>query len=141
MPEKTAEEFTDDGWFRTGDMGQWIQVEGGHEYLSIVGRNSDMIITGGYNVYPKEIELLIDTFEGVNESAVVGIPDPDFGEAVVAAVVPLPGAQVDVNALNEFLRSELANYKVPKQIHIIDELPRNTMAKVQKNILRQQFSQ
>lgn len=140
MPEKTAEEFTDDGWFRTGDMGQWTEVAGGHHYLSIVGRNSDMIITGGYNVYPKEIELVIDKFAGVNESAVVGIPDPDFGEAVIAAVVPMPGAQIDTEALTEFLRSELANYKVPKQIHIIDELPRNTMAKVQKNILRQRFS-
>lgn len=140
MPEKTAEEFTADHWFRTGDMGQWTPVEGGHEYLSIVGRNSDMVITGGYNVYPKEIELLIDTFDGVNESAVVGIPDPDFGEAVIAAVVPLPGKTVDVDALNDYLRAELANYKVPKQIHIIDELPRNTMAKVQKNVLRQQFA-
>jgi len=140
MPEKTAEEFTDDGWFRTGDMGQWTTVEGGHEYLSIVGRNSDMIISGGYNVYPKEIELLIDDFAGVNESAVVGIADADFGEAVVAAVVPLPGQTVDTEALEQHLRGELANYKVPKQIHIIDELPRNTMAKVQKNVLREQFS-
>ena len=140
MPEKTAEEFTQDHWFRTGDMGQWTEVEGGHQYLSIVGRNSDMVITGGYNVYPKEIELLIDEFAGVNESAVVGIPDSDFGEAVVAAVVPVPGKEVDIDALNAHLRSELANYKVPKQIHIIDELPRNTMAKVQKNVLRQQFS-
>jgi len=141
MPEKTAEEFTRDGWFRTGDLGQWVKVSGGHEYLSIVGRNSDMIISGGYNVYPKEIELLIDEFEGVNESAVVGIPDEDFGEIVVAGVVPKEGAQVDVSALTQYLRTELANFKVPKQIHLIDELPRNAMAKVQKNILRKQFSQ
>src|SRR5699024_10293660 len=126
---KTAEEFTQDHWFRTGDMGQWTEVEGGHQYLSIVGRNSDMVITGGYNVYPKEIELLIDEFAGVNESAVVGIPDSDFGEAVVAAVVPVPGKEVDIDALNTHLRSELANYKENKQIHNIDELLRITMNK------------
>lgn len=140
MPEKTAEEFTSDGWFKTGDLGQWTKVEGGHEYLSIVGRNSDMIISGGYNVYPKEIELVIDDFEGVDESAVVGIPDEDFGEAVIAAVVPQAGEEVDVEALVAHLKNELANYKVPKQIHLVDELPRNTMAKVQKNVLRQQFT-
>lgn len=140
MPEKTAEEFTTDGWFRTGDLGLWTAVQGDHEYLSIVGRNSDMIISGGYNVYPKEIELVIDGFEGVDESAVVGIPDKDFGEAVLAAVVPRAGAEVDVAALQAYLKGELANYKVPKKIHLISELPRNTMAKVQKNVLREQFS-
>ena len=139
MPEKTRQEFTADGWFRTGDLG----VLGGEgipdHYLSIVGRSKDLIISGGYNVYPKEIEMAIDVMPGVQESAVIGVPHKDFGEAVVAVVVPRSGATVDTAAILAGLKVELANFKIPKQIHVIDALPRNTMGKVQKNVLRQQY--
>lgn len=141
MPEKTREEFTADGWFRTGDMG----CKGGpgipDDYVTIVGRNKDLIISGGYNVYPKEIELLIDELPGVFESAVIGIPDTDFGEAVVAVVVPRDGATLDPQAIRDTLKADLANFKVPKQIKIIEQLPRNTMGKVQKNVLRETWDQ
>ncbi|MCX5589657.1 malonate--CoA ligase [Alcaligenes endophyticus] len=140
MPEKTREEFTGDGWFRTGDMGKWTDVGATQPYLSIVGRGKDLIISGGFNVYPKELELLIDTFEGVNESAVIGVPHKDFGEAVVAVVVPHEGVTLDVAALQALLKSNMANYKQPKQIHIVESLPRNTMGKVQKNVLREQYA-
>lgn len=140
MPEKTREEFTSDGWFRTGDLGKWTDVAAAQAYLCIVGRGKDLIISGGYNVYPKEVELLIDTFEGVNESAVIGVPHKDFGEAVVAVVVPHAGVTLDVSALQALLKSNMANYKQPKQIHIVDSLPRNTMGKVQKNVLRDQYA-
>ncbi|MEN9773478.1 MAG: hypothetical protein RL322_548 [Pseudomonadota bacterium] len=135
MPEKTREEFTDDGWFRTGDVGQWDA----NGYLSIVGRSKDLIITGGYNVYPKEIEGWLDEIEGVFESAVFGIPHRDFGEAVTAAVVARPGVQLDALALIAELKTRIASFKVPKQIHIVAQLPRNQMGKVQKNLLRNQF--
>src|SRR5690606_10184108 len=138
MPEKTREEFTADGWFRTGDVGRWGGESGGRavpdDYLSIVGRSKDLIISGGYNVYPKEIELIIDEMPGVSESAVIGVPHPDFGEAVVAVVVPRPGAAVDTAAMQAELKARIANFKVPKQIHLVDQLPRNTMGKVQKNV-------
>jgi malonyl-CoA/methylmalonyl-CoA synthetase len=98
MPEKTREEFTPDGWFRTGDVGQWGGDGVPDGYLSIVGRSKDLIISGGYNVYPKEIELVIDAMPGVDESAVIGVPHPDFGEAVVAVVVPRQGAALDSEA-------------------------------------------
>lgn len=144
MPEKTREEFTADGWFRTGDVGRWGGDSGGREvpgdYLSIVGRSKDLIISGGYNVYPKEIELLIDEMPGVSESAVIGVPHPDFGEAVVAVVVPRAGASVDTAAMQAELKARIANFKVPKQIHLIEQLPRNTMGKVQKNILRTEYA-
>jgi len=141
MPEKTREEFTSDGWFRTGDVGQ-LGGEGiPDDVLSIVGRNKDMIISGGYNVYPKEIELLIDELPGVLESAVIGVPHPDFGEAVVAAVVARDGAALDMAAMRDALRDQLANFKVPKEMRQIAQLPRNTMGKVQKNVLRQTWSQ
>src|SRR5690606_8611033 len=124
--EKTRQEFTADGWFRTGDLG----VLGGDgipdHYLSIVGRSKDLIISGGYNVYPKEIEMVIDAMPGVQESAVIGVPHKDFGEAVVAVVVPRGGAAVDTSAILASLKVNLANFKVPKQIHVIDALPRNT---------------
>ncbi|WP_299808104.1 malonyl-CoA synthase [uncultured Roseibium sp.] len=136
MPEKTAQEMRDDGFFITGDLGR-IDDDG---YLSIVGRQKDLIISGGYNIYPKEIEGLIDALPGVGESAVVGVPDADFGEAVIAAVVPAPGAQPDPAKLLEQLRPMLARFKHPRNIHLVEELPRNTMGKVQKNILRAQFS-
>ncbi|RIK98618.1 MAG: malonyl-CoA synthase [Burkholderiales bacterium] len=136
MPEKTREEFTDDGFFRTGDMGSWDA----NGYLSIVGRSKDLIITGGYNVYPKEIESYLDEIEGVVESAVIGVPHRDFGEAVVAVVVRAPGARLDEDALVALLKGRIASFKVPKRVHVVDELPRNTMGKVQKNVLRERFA-
>ncbi|HLU79633.1 MAG TPA: AMP-binding protein, partial [Burkholderiaceae bacterium] len=139
MPEKTREEFTADGWFRTGDMGLFGGEGVPADYLSIVGRSKDLIISGGYNVYPKEIELVIDALPGVNESAVIGVPDPDFGEAVVAVVVPRAGETLDAAQMQAALKGALANFKVPKRIHFISELPRNTMGKVQKNVLREQY--
>jgi malonyl-CoA/methylmalonyl-CoA synthetase len=140
MPEKTAEEFTADGYFKTGDMGRISEPnESGLAYLSIVGRSKDLIITGGYNVYPKEIEALIDELPGVAESAVIGIAHPDFGEAVTAVVVARAGVKLDEVALLAVLKQRIANFKVPKRIHVVDELPRNTMGKVQKNLLRDQF--
>lgn len=136
MPEKTREEFTADGWFRTGDVGMF-DADG---YLSIVGRAKDLIISGGYNVYPKEIELIIDAMPGVLESAVIGVPHPDFGEAVTAVVVPRDGAQVDPASIIAGLKQNLANFKVPKQVHVVKELPRNAMGKVQKAELRARYS-
>ncbi len=135
MPEKTAEEFTADDYFRTGDVGRF-DADG---YLSIVGRSKDLIISGGYNVYPKEIESVIDEMDGVLESAVIGVPHPDFGEAVTAVVVPNGGAALSESAIIAALKSKIANFKVPKRVHVVDELPRNTMGKVQKNVLRAQF--
>jgi malonyl-CoA/methylmalonyl-CoA synthetase len=143
MPEKTAEEFTADGWFKTGDVGRWGGESAGRDvpadYLSIVGRSKDLIISGGYNVYPKEIETLIDDMPGVAESAVIGVPHADFGEAVVAVVVPKEGAALDAAAMQAELKARIANFKVPKRVHIIDQLPRNTMGKVQKNVLRETY--
>ena len=136
MPEKTREEFTADGWFRTGDVGSFDA----NGYLSIVGRSKDLIITGGYNVYPKEIESWLDDTPGVLESAVIGVPDRDFGEAVVAVVVPEPGAKPDPAALIAAMKGRIAGFKVPKRIHVVDELPRNQMGKVQKALLRERFS-
>jgi len=135
MPEKTREEFTADGFFRTGDIGTF-DAEG---YLSIVGRAKDLIITGGYNVYPKEIELLIDALPGVAESAVIGLPHPDFGEAVTAVVVPREGAELSDEGIVAALKREIANYKVPKRVIVVASLPRNAMGKVQKSVLRQQY--
>ena len=132
MPEKTQEEFTDDGWFRTGDLG----VLDGDNYLTIVGRSKDLIITGGYNVYPKEIELILDDEPGVLESAVFGVKHPDFGEAVFAVVVPSTKAELDPEGLIEALKIKLASYKVPKIIRVVTQLPRNAMGKVQKSLLR-----
>jgi malonyl-CoA/methylmalonyl-CoA synthetase len=143
MPEKTREEFTADGWFKTGDVGRRGGVSGGRQvpdsYVSIVGRSKDLIISGGYNVYPKEIESVIDDMPGVAESAVIGVPHPDFGEAVVAVVVPKPGASLDTQAMLAGLKESIANFKVPKRIHVVAELPRNTMGKVQKNVLRETY--
>ena len=135
MPEKTQEEFTGDGFFRTGDMGRFL----GSRYLQIVGRAKDLIITGGLNVYPKEIEELIDALPGVAESAVIGIAHPDFGEAVTAIVVPKSGAKVTGNSILTALKPQLARFKMPKYVYIVDELPRNAMGKVQKNVLRQNY--
>ena len=136
MPEKTREEFTADGFFRTGDMGK-IDANG---YVSIVGRSKDLIITGGYNVYPKEIESYLDELDGVFESAVIGVPHRDFGEAVTAVVVAKPGARLSEASLIAALKAKIAGFKVPKRIHLVDELPRNQMGKVQKNLLRERFA-
>lgn len=135
LPEKTALEFDADGYFKTGDQAS-MDAEG---YVSIVGRSKDMIITGGLNVYPKEVELVIDQMDGVAESAVIGIPHADFGEAVTAVVVRSPGATITEQDVMDGLKSTLANFKVAKRVHFVDELPRNTMGKVQKSLLRQQF--
>ncbi len=135
MPDKTAEEFTADGFFRTGDVG-WQAADG---YVTIVGRSKDLIISGGYNVYPAELEACINAMPGVAESAVVGIADPDFGEVGVAVVVARAGAKLDAAHILSQLKRTLANFKVPKQCHIVTELPRNSMGKVQKNLLRRQF--
>jgi malonyl-CoA/methylmalonyl-CoA synthetase len=134
MPDKTAEDFTNDGFFNTGDKGV-IDEDG---YVAIVGRAKDMVITGGLNVYPKEIELFIDDLDGVKESAVIGVPHPDFGEGVVAVVVPAQEAHLEAKTLIAACKNGLADYKVPKRIIFADELPRNSMSKVQKNVLRDQ---
>jgi len=135
MPEKTKEEFTADGYFKTGDVGK-IDADG---YITIVGRSKDLIISGGYNVYPAEIEGYINDMPGVAESALVGVPHPDFGEAGVAVVIAKPGATLDAGQIVATLKSTLANFKIPKQCFVVNELPRNTMGKVQKNLLREQY--
>ena len=134
MPEKTADEFTTDLWFKTGDVGT-IDGDG---YVTIVGRSKDLIISGGYNVYPAEVEGVVNELPGVAESAVVGVPHPDFGEAVVAVVVGKPGSRLDGAVIGSALKARIANFKVPKRVFVVDELPRNTMGKVQKNLLREQ---
>jgi len=136
MPEKTREELRENGFFITGDLGQ-LDEDG---YLSIVGRGKDLIISGGLNVYPKEVELALDAMPGVLESAVIGVAHPDFGEGVVGVLVPKPDETLDLDAIGAALGTELARFKQPKRLIVIDELPRNTMSKVQKNVLRAQFS-
>jgi malonyl-CoA/methylmalonyl-CoA synthetase len=133
LPEKTAEEFVEGGWFKTGDVGK-VDADG---YVVIVGRGKDLIISGGYNVYPAEIESVLNEMPGVAESAVVGVPHGDFGEAVVAVVVPRSGASLDPAAMTTALKSRIANFKVPKALFVAAELPRNVMGKVQKNVLRE----
>jgi malonyl-CoA/methylmalonyl-CoA synthetase len=134
MPEKTAEEFSADGWFRTGDVGR-VDADG---YVSIVGRSKDLIISGGFNVYPAEVEGVLNEMAGVAESAVIGVPHADFGEAVVAVVVARAGAAPDGGVLIGELKTRIANFKVPKHVFVVTELPRNAMGKVQKNLLREQ---
>ncbi len=136
MPEKTKAELRDDGFFITGDIGE-IDSDG---YVQIVGRAKDLIISGGYNIYPKEIELVLDEQPGVLESAVVGVSHPDFGEGVVAVLVAEPGANPDLNAIRAAVGERLAKFKQPKVLEVVAELPRNTMGKVQKNLLRDQFA-
>ncbi len=136
LPEKTKEEFTADGFFKTGDVGSY-SADG---YLSIVGRSKDLIISGGYNVYPAEIESIINDMAGVAESALVGVPHPDFGEVGVAIVVPKAGAALDAPAILAQLKKLVANFKVPKHCDVRSDLPRNAMGKVQKNVLRAEFS-
>jgi malonyl-CoA/methylmalonyl-CoA synthetase len=135
MPEKTRDEFTADGFFRTGDVGEVLP----NGYLRIVGRAKDLVISGGLNVYPKEVEEKIDALPGVAESAVIGVPDADLGEAVTAVVVARPGHRLDESGLIAALKSEIAKFKVPKRVHFVAELPRNSMGKVQKNVLRDRF--
>ena len=136
MPEKTREDFTADGFFNTGDKAS-MSSDG---YVTIVGRSKDMVICGGLNVYPKEVEQLLDTIPGVVESAVIGVPHADFGEAVVAVVVPVIGQSLSDVDVIAFCKENIANFKVPKRVMIVDELPRNTMGKVQKNVLRERFN-
>jgi malonyl-CoA/methylmalonyl-CoA synthetase len=135
MPEKTAEEFTSDGFFKTGDVGK-VDERG---YVTIVGRSKDLIISGGYNVYPAEIEGYINDMPGVAESAVVGVSHPDFGEVGVAVVILKSGSALQADAVLGDLKAKLANFKIPKKCFVVPELPRNTMGKVQKNLLREQY--
>lgn len=135
LAERTVAEFTSDGFFRTGDQGRFSD----DGYLTIMGRNKDMIISGGLNVYPREIEQAIDALDGVAESAVIGVPHADFGEGVIAIIVMNPGAEPDAAGMIAALRECLANYKVPKRVFFESQLPRNAMGKVQKNTLRQQY--
>jgi len=135
MPDKTAEDIGEDGFFDTGDKGS-IDEDG---YISIVGRAKDMVISGGLNIYPKEIELYIDDLEGVKESAVIGVPHADFGEGVVAVIVPLPDTKPSEESVISACKKDMANFKVPKRVVFVDELPRNTMSKVQKNMLRETY--
>jgi len=134
MPEKTREEFTVDGFFKTGDVGR-IDAQG---YVHIIGRSKDLIISGGYNVYPAEVESAINEMDGVDESALVGVPHPDFGEVGVAVVTVRPGSPLDESAIIAALKASIANFKVPKHCFVVDALPRNAMGKVQKNLLREQ---
>lgn len=136
MPEKTAQELRPDGFFITGDLG----FVGDDGYVRIVGRAKDLIISGGFNVYPKEVEDVLDQAPGVLESAVVGVPHADFGEAVLAVIVARPGESVDEAALRAHADAHLAKFKQPKSLILLDELPRNTMGKVQKNVLRERFA-
>ena len=135
MPEKTATELRPYGFFITGDLGR-IDADG---YLHIVGRNKDLIISGGYNIYPKEIELILDDQPGVLESAVLGVPHPDLGETVLGVIVAVPGQTPDLDHIAATAASALARFKQPRKLILIDELPRNTMGKVQKNILRERY--
>jgi malonyl-CoA/methylmalonyl-CoA synthetase len=135
MPEKTAAEFRADGFFVTGDLGK-IDDAG---YVHILGRGKDLVITGGFNVYPKEVESEIDALEGVAESAVIGVPHGDFGEGVTAIVVPAKGAALEERAILAVLEQRLAKFKLPKRVLFVPELPRNTMGKVQKNVLRDTY--
>lgn len=135
MPEKTAASLRQDGFFITGDLGK-IDEDG---YLHIVGRNKDLIISGGYNIYPKEIELVLDAQPGVLESAVIGVPHPDFGETVLGLLVSENGVTLDTDAIMQAVRHSLARFKHPRKMIVVEKLPRNSMGKVQKNIIREQF--
>jgi malonyl-CoA/methylmalonyl-CoA synthetase len=137
MPERNADEFTPDGYFKTGDMGE-LEPDG---YLRIVGRAKDLIISGGLNVYPKEIEDRIDALPGVVETAVIGVPDPDLGEAVTAVVVTAANHNLTEEFIIDALKAEIAGFKVPKHVHFASDLPRNAMGKVQKNVLRSRYTQ
>ena len=135
MPEKTAQEFRPDGYFITGDLAR-VDSDG---YIHIVGRAKDLVISGGFNVYPKEVESEIDAVEGVLESAVIGLPHPDFGEGVTAVVVARPGATLTETDVLASLEGRLAKFKAPKRVFFVEELPRNSMGKVQKALLRDAY--
>jgi malonyl-CoA/methylmalonyl-CoA synthetase len=135
MPEKTASEFRPDGFFITGDLGK-IDARG---YVHIVGRGKDLIISGGFNVYPKEVESEIDALPGVIESAVIGVPHADFGEGVTAVVVMQKSAKLSEAEVLAALGQRLAKFKLPKRVIFVPDLPRNTMGKVQKNVLREEY--
>ena len=137
MPEKTASEFRADGFFITGDLGR-IDDDG---YLCIVGRDKDLVISGGYNIYPKEIEELLDNHPKVLESAVIGVPHPEFGETVVAVVVPSVGEQPTERELLDHIAGDLARFKQPRAVRVVDALPRNVMGKVQKAELRTRYAE
>ncbi|MGB3317192.1 MAG: AMP-binding protein, partial [Albidovulum sp.] len=137
MPEKTAEELRPDGFFITGDLAR-LDEDG---YVVIVGRSKDLIISGGYNIYPKEVELVLDEMPGVLESAVIGVPHPDFGESVVGVLVAQKGAAPDIPVILAEAGKRLAKFKLPKRLVVVDALPRNTMGKVQKNVLRERYAQ
>jgi malonyl-CoA/methylmalonyl-CoA synthetase len=132
MPDKTREELREDGFFITGDLG----MRDGDGYIHIVGRAKDLVISGGFNVYPKEVELLLDEVQGVAESAVIGLPHPDFGEAVFAVIARAKGADVTSDTALDAIRDRLARFKQPKGAVVVDDLPRNAMGKVQKALLR-----
>ena len=134
--EYRSRDFTEDGFFRTGDLGR-IDSDG---YLFLIGRKKDLIISGGLNVFPKELELVIDSFTEVKESAVIGLPHPDFGEQVVAVIVAEETSRLDKPMLINKMKHKIASFKIPKEVYFFDELPRNTMGKVQKNILRKKLS-
>lgn len=136
MPEKTKAELRQDGFFITGDIGYLDE----DNYVVIVGRAKDLIISGGYNIYPKEVELVLDEQPGVLESAVIGAPHPDFGEGVIGVVVTEPGVTLDQASVLDAVGQHLAKFKQPKRLEFVDELPRNTMGKVQKNLLREKFA-
>ena len=136
MPEKTRAEFRDDGFFITGDLGK-VDSNG---YVHILGRGKDLVISGGFNVYPKEIESEIDAMPGVIESAVIGVPHADLGEGVTAVVVCDKSAKINESSVLKALDGRLAKFKMPKRVIVVDELPRNAMGKVQKNILRDTYS-
>jgi len=135
-PEKTRESFTDNGYFMTGDIAS-MDSDG---YISIVGRSKDLIISGGLNIYPKELELLLDKMEMVIESAVIGLDHPDFGEAVCAVLAVAPDCTLDTKTVTDYMRAHAANFKVPKKVCFVEQLPKNSMGKVQKNVLREQFA-
>jgi malonyl-CoA/methylmalonyl-CoA synthetase len=137
MPEKTKAELRDDGYFITGDLGK-IDQDG---YIQIVGRDKDLIISGGYNIYPKELENLLDDQPGVLESAVIAVPHSDFGETPVAIIVPSRDKSPNLQQIESEIKLALARYKHPRKIIIVDQLPRNTMGKVQKNILRNEYKE
>jgi malonyl-CoA/methylmalonyl-CoA synthetase len=134
LPEKTAEDLRENGFLITGDLA----TRSPDGYITIVGRQKDLIISGGYNIYPKELEQLLDEIDGVVESAVIGVPHPDFGEAVIAVLVCDP-AKLEPQTVMDTIRDKIAKFKQPKRIVIVDELPRNTMGKVQKNLLRDTY--
>ena len=136
MPEKTAEEFRDDGWFVTGE----IATQDADGRITLVGRAKDLIICGGLNVYPKEIEEAIDALPGVAESAVIGLPHPDMGEGVVAVVVGEQGAELSEDGILSAIASQIARFKQPRRVLLVDALPRNAMGKVQKAALRTQHA-